>query len=142
METVSTQRPVPTSLLVKQSIQEQTITKIAVRYKALDEDARRKIWESFIERLGPGEAQAQKEIRQNLDDIAHWPLNGREIRNIMTAAQSLSLSLERRTGALRFSHVEQVANETIRCGNTLEETELESRNKMRMAKAHAGPTRR
>jgi hypothetical protein len=45
--------------------------------------------------------------------MQEWPLNGRQIRNVLTTAEALALSLERRRGALRYRQVEEVANQTL-----------------------------
>ncbi|KAF2459865.1 P-loop containing nucleoside triphosphate hydrolase protein [Lineolata rhizophorae] len=86
---------------------------IAIEFKALDSLVRRQIWENFIHRLDVGEAGAKKELLAALDDLQEWDLNGRQIRNVLSIAQSIALSSERRRGALRYEHVEHVASQTI-----------------------------
>jgi hypothetical protein len=51
-----------------------------------------------------------------------WNLNGRQIRNVLTTAESLALSLERRRGALRYDQVKQVANQTLNFQDLFRET--------------------
>src|SRR5262249_8113099 len=112
---------------------------VAVRYKPLGPQIRRKIWENFIERLDDGEQQAKEELRQNLDDLAEWELNGRQIRNVLTIAQSLALSRGRRSGAMRYAHVEKVASETIGFQEYFESTLRESRTRLGETTDHAWP---
>ncbi|KKY29195.1 putative atpase aaa+ type core [Phaeomoniella chlamydospora] len=86
---------------------------LAFKYESLDSQTRRQIWERFIKRLNPLEAQGKKELLEALDDVQEWNLNGRQIRNVLAIAESLALSQARRRGALRYSHVETVANQTF-----------------------------
>jgi len=86
---------------------------VAIKYNPLAPAVRRQIWENFIKRLDQREAEGKRELLDHLDDIQEWELNGRQIRNVLGIAESLALSKERRRGALRYSHVETVANETI-----------------------------
>ena len=119
----------------------QSRIQIAIRYKPLEVPIRRRIWENFIQHLGDQEPQAKEELTGNLDDMAHWHLNGREIRNVVNIAQALALSQERRTGALRFEHVLKVANETIKFGELLDGVEMGNRIRLGGAAGHAWPGR-
>jgi AAA+ superfamily predicted ATPase len=86
---------------------------IAIKYKPLNFVLRRKIWENFIIRLDEREVQAKEQLSERLDDLAKWELNGRQIRNVLAIAESLALSSGARRGALRYHHVEGVANQTL-----------------------------
>jgi len=86
---------------------------IAIKYNTLNSATRRRIWENFINRLDDRETEGKNELLEALDDLQEWELNGRQIRNVLSIAESWALSKERRRGALRYSHVEAVATQTI-----------------------------
>jgi SpoVK/Ycf46/Vps4 family AAA+-type ATPase len=86
---------------------------VPVKYEPLDSTARRQILKNFIMRIDERESEGKRELLEALDNLQHWELNGREIRNVLSVAESLALSSERRRGALRYKHVEDVANSTI-----------------------------
>ena len=86
---------------------------VAIKYEPLSSPVRRQIWQNFINRLDDKELKAKKELQEALDDLQEWPLNGRQIRNVLSIAESSALGNERRRGALRYEHVEEVANQTI-----------------------------
>lgn len=86
---------------------------IAIKYPALTPDFRRQIWAKFIDRLDKKEAEAKRELKDHLEDLQEWELNGRQIRNVLSIAESIALNKERRRGALRYRHVEEVANATL-----------------------------
>ncbi|KAK8001640.1 ATPAse AAA+ type core protein [Apiospora marii] len=108
----------------------QSRVSLAVRFNALTADLRRQIWLNFLARLDPVEVQAREELLARLDDIQQWDLNGRQIRNILRMAQSVALAREKRRGAMRFAHVEQIVNETLRFQDYFEEDYRESRWKL------------
>ena len=117
-----------------------SMTPIAIRYNALDENSRRKIWQNFIDRLDASEELGKEELEQNLEDVAHWPLNGREVRNVRTVAQSFAWNQEHRKGALRFWHVQNVANETIKLGEAMEAVRTDTKAKLGGFNRHAWPS--
>lgn len=57
-------------------------------YHALDTPARRRVWENFINHIGPTKFTVSG---QDLDKLAEIQLNGREIKNLIKTAQLLSL---------------------------------------------------
>jgi len=87
---------------------------IAIRLPDLGPEQRRIIWNNLIRRLDPAEAKGKTELMEHLDDMERWELNGRQIRNILSMAVSLSLGSQRRRGALCYRIVEDMANEAIR----------------------------
>ena len=104
---------------------------IALRFGHLIPPIRRQIWERFIQKLDPAEARAKKELLEKLDDLQDWELNGRQIRNVITIAQSLSLSTAKRQGALKYQDIEQVANQTIDFGDFFEKYSAERTGQLR-----------
>ncbi|KAK8047867.1 hypothetical protein PG996_015931, partial [Apiospora saccharicola] len=108
----------------------QSRVSLAVRFNHLTAELRRQIWLNFITRLDPVETQAREELLARLDDVQQWDLNGRQIRNILRMAQSIALAREKRRGAMRFAHVEQIVNETLRFQDYFEEEYRESRWKL------------
>ncbi len=103
---------------------------IAIRYPDLVPETRRRIWEKFIQRIDSKEIQGKRELMDHLDDLEKWPLNGRQIRNILATAESLALSTSRRRGALRYSQVEEVADETMRFQDFFEEGPKERKSQL------------
>lgn len=108
----------------------QSRISVAIRYKELDAPLRRRVWESFINLLDDSEREAKDELRTNLGEIETWNLNGRQIRNVLTIAQSLVLARERRRGALTFADVERVANETLKFQDYFDGAYRESRARL------------
>ncbi|KAK8135621.1 hypothetical protein PG984_003561 [Apiospora sp. TS-2023a] len=108
----------------------QSRVSLAVRFNPLTAELRRQIWLNFITRLDPVETRAREELLARLDDVQQWDLNGRQIRNILRMAQSIALAREKRRGAMRFAHVEQIVNETLRFQDYFEEEYRESRWKL------------
>ncbi|KAI9667782.1 MAG: hypothetical protein M1821_000601 [Bathelium mastoideum] len=106
---------------------------IAIKYDTLTPEKRRRIWERFIDRLDEREEEAKSELRDKLDDIQEWELNGRQIRNVLAIAESTALNDQRRRGALRYRHIETIANETLDFQNFLQNS-----HKQRKKHAEAG----
>ena len=103
---------------------------VAIKYNPLGPAVRRQIWENFIKRLDQREVDGKRELLDHLDDMQEWELNGRQIRNVLGIAESLALSKERRRGALRYRHVETVANETINFDRFFDDANREKRGQV------------
>lgn len=103
---------------------------LAIRYHALTPSIRRQIWVKFIDRLDTTENVAKQQLLGALDDLEMWELNGRQIRNVITMAQSLALAEKRIRGALRLEHIELVAGQTLRFQEFFDEDYRESRVKL------------
>ena len=103
---------------------------VAIRYKDLTPVQRGHIWENFIDRLDDSEARAKEEMREHIQDMQAWELNGRQIRNVLMIAQSLALSKHRMRGALKFDHVEEVARRTLEFQDFFDEDEKEPRSQL------------
>ena len=108
----------------------QSRISIGIKYKELDEETRRRIWENFIYLLDESEDKAKDELCDNLDNIKTWPLNGREIRNVFVTAQSLAWANNHRKGALRYEHIENVASQAITFHEDYEREKKESRSRL------------
>jgi hypothetical protein len=106
---------------------------IAVKYKDLTPALRRQIWLNFINLLGPAEAEGKDDLLDHIDDIQEWELNGREIRNVLSIAQSLALGKSRRPGALRYRDVEQVAIQTLNFQSYFMDIDIEKSSRLRDA---------
>lgn len=111
----------------------QSHISIAIKYKELDQNTSRRIWENFTEPLDDSEAKVKEELRANLDNMKTWSLNGREIRNVIVIAQSLAWAQNRRKGVLRCDHVESVASQTLRFQDYYEQEKGDSRTKLAKA---------
>jgi hypothetical protein len=94
---------------------------LAIKYPDLTPPMRRSIWQHFITQLDVGEKEAKRELMSRLDDLQEWELNGRQIRNVIMTAEALSLGTRRRRGALQYTDIEDMANETIRFQNLFED---------------------
>jgi hypothetical protein len=57
-------------------------------YHDLTSEARRQVWENFIERAGRDKFEIDE---ASLEKLSHLNLNGREIKNLIKSAQLLSL---------------------------------------------------
>lgn len=103
---------------------------IAIKYESLTPAVRRQLWENFIARIDDGEAEGKRQLLENLDDISEWELNGRQIRNVLTIAESWALGTARRRGALRFKHVEDVASQTMNFQDFFEDASKERKGQI------------
>ncbi|KAK5656929.1 hypothetical protein OQA88_3451 [Cercophora sp. LCS_1] len=103
---------------------------LAIRLPDLGPESRKLIWANLIHRLDADEEQAKTELMLHLDDMAEWELNGRQIRNILTMAESLALGSQRRRGALRYKLVEDMANEAIRFRDFFEDSAQERKTQL------------
>ncbi|KAI0532203.1 P-loop containing nucleoside triphosphate hydrolase protein [Xylaria digitata] len=61
---------------------------IALTYKELTRDARREISSHFVQRLSSSDIDLSE---QDLDSLAQWPLNGRQIKSAMKTARILAV---------------------------------------------------
>ncbi|KAK4224660.1 putative atpase aaa+ type core [Podospora fimiseda] len=86
---------------------------LAIELEDLTTSSRRQIWKNLINRLDEDEDVGKKELLDHLDELAEWELNGRQIRNVLSTAESFALGTQRRRGALRFKMVEKMANRVI-----------------------------
>ncbi|KAG4255471.1 ATPase [Fusarium proliferatum] len=111
---------------------------LSLRYNDLEKDQRRQIWLNFINRLEKLESQRIvqasepsltnilstpetaprlgvdiKSMRDRLDDLADAPLNGREIRNMISTARQLAVFRKEKLG---YQHLESVMAEAKKFG--------------------------
>jgi SpoVK/Ycf46/Vps4 family AAA+-type ATPase len=101
---------------------------IGIKFNPLRTHVRKAIWKAFIKRLDETESVGQDELLENIETMSEWELNGREIRNVLTIAQSLALSKRKSGGGLRYEHVDQVADETMRFQAYFSKAEEENRH--------------
>jgi hypothetical protein len=79
---------------------------LTLHYPTLDESSRHRIWLNFIRRLQDTNSEAKVEqILENIDDLAKFKLNGREIRN---SIQTAILLAEFRNERLQYKHLTDV----------------------------------
>ncbi|KAL1877964.1 hypothetical protein Daus18300_002318 [Diaporthe australafricana] len=91
----------------------QSRISIGVKFSHMTPDTREEIWLNFINRFDSSNQAARDDLKHRIEEIKDWSLNGRQIRNILRLAESLSFAQEKRRGALRFKHVERIAIETL-----------------------------
>jgi AAA+ superfamily predicted ATPase len=101
---------------------------VAIKFKTLGTNTRRVIWKAFIERLDDIRSVSKDELLDNINTLSECELNGREICNMLTVAQSLALTKRKSGGGLRFEHVEQVADETMKFQDHFLKAEAENRH--------------
>lgn len=102
---------------------------IAIKFTPLKTNVRRAIWKAFIQRLDESESIGQDELLDNIDTLSELELNGREIRNVLTIAQSLAIAKRKSGGGLRYEHVNQVADDTISFREYFKKAEEENKDK-------------
>ncbi|THU77218.1 P-loop containing nucleoside triphosphate hydrolase protein [Dendrothele bispora CBS 962.96] len=61
-----------------------------VHYPDLDHNSRRQIWEMFLKKSAPNATQVIIND-EALDRLSHIPLNGRQIKNVVSSAQSIAV---------------------------------------------------
>jgi hypothetical protein len=96
----------------------QSRVHMAIEYKPLSVAARRKIWTNIINRVSDGEAR--EELLDEIDSLKRLDLNGREIQNAMSVAQSLAMGWSNRKDGgrrgtaerLNVVHIKKVLDET------------------------------
>jgi hypothetical protein len=97
----------------------QSRIQVFIEYKPFSVGTRKKVWTNFINELD--DEGMREELLGEMDFLKHLELNGRQIRNIMSLAQSLarrdidetSGSCANQNDALNISHIKQAAKETI-----------------------------
>ena len=77
---------------------------IILTYDQLSQDARRRIWANFVSRLPPESVELSEE---DLDHLARWLINGRQIKSAIKTARILALSQKARLGK---RHLDVVLN--------------------------------
>ena len=86
---------------------------LALHYESLKKDQRKQIWFNFIRRLESfedGEDDGQpgvdtNSLRDHVNELAEYELNGREIRNAVTTARQLALYKKKKMGYGDMKHV-------------------------------------
>ncbi|KAI7780369.1 hypothetical protein LA080_016093 [Diaporthe eres] len=106
----------------------QSRISIGVKFDHMSPETRKQIWTNFIGRFDSSNRVARDELTRRIEDIKKWPLNGRQIRNILRLAESLAFAQEKRRGALRFTHVERIATETLNFQEIFQEESSSSRS--------------
>ncbi|KAL1626003.1 hypothetical protein SLS56_007061 [Neofusicoccum ribis] len=85
---------------------------LAVHYPRLDRRGRCRIWNGFISGLDAENDSIDVErLRENVDVLAQYELNGRQIRNTVRSARQLAYYKNERLGFEHFDAVIEVANE-------------------------------
>ncbi|KAF4543397.1 uncharacterized protein LTHEOB_96 [Lasiodiplodia theobromae] len=87
---------------------------LALHYKNLTEAQRKKIWRNFLNRLrdiGEGKSIDLDDIRDNIDQLAKYKMNGRQIRNSITTARQLAAFRKKVMSYEDLEHVISVAGE-------------------------------
>jgi SpoVK/Ycf46/Vps4 family AAA+-type ATPase len=82
---------------------------LALHYEMLNEKQRRQIWNNFIQRLEYlNEDMDVEGIKNNIQYLASWRMNGRQIRNVITTARQLAKFQKRQVTIEHFDRVIRV----------------------------------
>lgn len=87
---------------------------LALHYKNLTEVQRKKVWRNFLNRLrdiGEGKSIDLDDVRDNIDQLAKYKMNGRQIRNSITTARQLAAFRKKMMSYEDLEHVINVAGE-------------------------------
>lgn len=66
---------------------------LALRYEKLNKNQRKQIWQNFFSRLrdlGEQESVDLDDLESHVDELASYPMNGRQIRNSISTARQLA----------------------------------------------------
>lgn len=80
---------------------------LALRYEKLEKYQREQIWRNFFKRLqelGEQDSIDFDEVGMHIDELACYPMNGRQIRNSITTARQLA---KYRKKMMTFTHLKQ-----------------------------------
>ena len=80
---------------------------LALRYEKLRDDQRKQIWRNFLNRLrnlGEAEKIDFHDVVHHLDELAAYPMNGREIRNSITTGRQLARFMKEK---MTYSHLKR-----------------------------------
>lgn len=83
---------------------------LALRYEKLQKHQREQIWRNFFKRLqelGEQDSIDFDEVGMHIDELASYPMNGRQIRNSITTARQLA---KYRKKMMTFTHLKQAIN--------------------------------
>jgi SpoVK/Ycf46/Vps4 family AAA+-type ATPase len=80
----------------------------AVPYADLDEEARRSIWTDFVSRTAN-----KAELLEYVDDWAREKINGRQIRNVILNAETLSMVDPLSTPVLKRENIDTLLKATV-----------------------------
>lgn len=79
---------------------------LSLRYADLSTKAKKAVWKTFINKVREVEGMLIEEISdKDFDDLSRRELNGRQIKNIVRAAQALAIY---ENAALRMGHIREV----------------------------------
>ncbi|TFK33931.1 P-loop containing nucleoside triphosphate hydrolase protein [Crucibulum laeve] len=84
-----------------------------INYPPLDYSSRRQVWKTFIKRASPTEV-----TDADIDTLANEDMNGRQIKNTISTAQSIALSEEKELAAEHIRTVLEVSRDWHLARNT------------------------
>ncbi|KAF2020927.1 P-loop containing nucleoside triphosphate hydrolase protein [Aaosphaeria arxii CBS 175.79] len=85
---------------------------LAMHYPSLDENGRWEVWHMFLRDLLQGDEQVKyTEIKDKLDVLARYNLNGRQIRNVFNTARQLARYRKEHLAYSHFDQALEVVNE-------------------------------
>ena len=77
---------------------------LAIQYKDLEKEQKYKIFSTFLDRIDQKRIEDRDSIEKNLKkELKKWMINGRQIRNIVSSADSLARSEHKK---LSWDHLE------------------------------------
>lgn len=96
----------------------QSRVHIAIKFEELQVREREAIWNMWLDQLDESTANVRDIKEMVQEDLAAAPLNGRQIRNIITSAQAVARA-QSRFGRLEYRHINQVTKVTTEFQNYL-----------------------
>ena len=90
---------------------------LALHYENLNKDQRRQIWKIFVKRLegfekkdpANNELVDTENLRDHIDVLSDYNMNGRQIRNAVTTARQLAVHKKEKMNFKHVNHVIKVA---------------------------------
>lgn len=83
---------------------------LSLHYPSLTRENRLRVWENFIALLANGDNTKYADIRQRLDSLSQYKLNGRQIRNTLNTARQLA---QFKGQPLRYNHLNRAIQNVV-----------------------------
>jgi hypothetical protein len=115
----------------------QSRINLAVMYPELEGDRGKKVWQGYVAQLRDGANSTEAAIQdirdwiENKDEMGSDGLNGRQIRNIFTLAQTLA---QKDDGKIKLEHIKNIWRSTVKFRKQLQEYSVAKQDKYAVSK--------
>jgi hypothetical protein len=118
----------------------QSRIQIGIGFKELTPSVRKQIWSNLLDlnRDEKTDTYALDEIKSNVDTLAKWDLNGREIRNVLNIADAYAYREHGMSSKMKYEHVEKAARATVEFKELLESERLNLRTEQSVWEPYSG----